>query len=83
VRRPCLRRTVCLSRLSEDRDVGSGAAALKSFLDRCPGGLAVWGAATGIDANSWPPFVFSGKIGKITLTIDRPKPSPEDIKKLS
>ena len=28
------------------------------------------------------PFKFTGKINKITLTIDRPKLSPEDIKKL-
>jgi arylsulfatase len=28
------------------------------------------------------PFAFSGKIEKITLTIDRPKLTPEDIKKL-
>ena len=28
------------------------------------------------------PFTFNGKINKITLTIDRPKLSPEDIKKL-
>ena len=28
------------------------------------------------------PFAFTGKIQKITLTIDRPKLSPEDIKKL-
>jgi arylsulfatase len=28
------------------------------------------------------PFAFTGKINKITLSIDRPKLSPEDIKKL-
>ena len=28
------------------------------------------------------PFKFTGKINKITLTIDRPQLSPEDIKKL-
>ena len=28
------------------------------------------------------PFAFTGKIGKITLTIDRPTLSPEDVKKL-
>jgi arylsulfatase A-like enzyme len=28
------------------------------------------------------PFAFNGKIGKITLTIDRPKLSPDDVKKL-
>jgi len=28
------------------------------------------------------PFTFTGKINKITLTIDRPQLTPEDIKKL-
>ena len=28
------------------------------------------------------PFTFTGKLDKLTLTIDRPKLSPEDIKKL-
>ena len=28
------------------------------------------------------PFEFTGKLDKLTLTIDRPKLSPEDIKKL-
>ena len=28
------------------------------------------------------PFKFTGKLNKLTLTIDRPKLSPEDIKKL-
>jgi arylsulfatase len=38
---------------------------------------------TGVnDADYQPPFKFTGKINKITLTIDRPKLSPEDIKKL-
>jgi arylsulfatase A-like enzyme len=38
---------------------------------------------TGVnDADYQPPFTFTGKITKITLTIDRPKLSPEDIKKL-
>jgi hypothetical protein len=38
---------------------------------------------TGVnDADYQPPFTFTGKIDKITLTIDRPKLSPEDIKKL-
>jgi arylsulfatase A-like enzyme len=38
---------------------------------------------TGVnDADYLPPFTFTGKIDKITLTIDRPKLSPEDIKKL-
>jgi hypothetical protein len=34
------------------------------------------------DADYDAPFPFNGTIGKITLTIDRPKLSPEDIKKL-
>jgi len=28
------------------------------------------------------PFKFTGKLGKVTLTIDRPKLTPEDEKKL-
>jgi len=28
------------------------------------------------------PFKFTGKLDKLTLTIDRPKLSPEDIKRL-
>jgi len=34
------------------------------------------------DTDYQVPFKFTGKIEKITLTIDRPKLSPEDIKKL-
>jgi len=34
------------------------------------------------DADYQVPFAFTGKINKITLTIDRPQLSPEDIKKL-
>jgi len=34
------------------------------------------------DADYEPPFTFTGKLNKITLTIDRPKLSPEDIKRL-
>lgn len=34
------------------------------------------------DEDYKPPFTFTGKIKKIALTIDRPKLSPEDIKKL-
>ena len=34
------------------------------------------------DADYRPPFNFTGKLDKVTLTIDRPKLSPEDIKKL-
>jgi hypothetical protein len=38
---------------------------------------------TGVnDADYQPPFAFTGKLNKVTLTIDRPKLSPEDIKKL-
>jgi arylsulfatase len=43
------------------------------------------GADTGspvADKDYQPPFRFSGKLDKLTLTIDRPKLSPEDIKKL-
>jgi arylsulfatase len=34
------------------------------------------------DADYKIPFAFTGKIDRITLTIDRPKLTPEDIKKL-
>jgi len=38
---------------------------------------------TGVnDADYLPPFVFAGKLNKVTLTIDRPQLSPEDVKKL-
>jgi len=38
---------------------------------------------TGVnDEDYQPPFTFTGKINKVTLTIDRPKLSPEDIKNL-
>jgi arylsulfatase len=38
---------------------------------------------TGVDDRDYqPPFAFTGKINKITLTIDRPKLTPEDEKKL-
>ena len=38
---------------------------------------------TGVnDADYQPPFAFTGKLNKVTLSIDRPKLSPEDIKKL-
>ena len=38
---------------------------------------------TGVDdRDSQVPFIFTGKLRKIALTIDRPKLSPEDIKKL-
>ncbi|MEA4856074.1 MAG: arylsulfatase [Solidesulfovibrio sp.] len=39
---------------------------------------------TGVnDADYQPPFAFTGTIGKITLTVDRPKLTPEDEKKLA
>ena len=34
------------------------------------------------DADYQPPFKFTGKLNKVTLTIGRPKLSPEGIKKL-
>ena len=38
---------------------------------------------TGVDdADYQPPFTFNGKIVKITLDINRPQLSPDDIKKL-
>jgi len=38
---------------------------------------------TGVnDADYQPPFKFTGKLNKVTLSLDRPKLSPEDIKKL-
>ncbi|MEW5838148.1 MAG: arylsulfatase [Pseudomonadota bacterium] len=38
---------------------------------------------TGVnDADYKPPFAFSGKFNKLTIKIDRPQLSPEDIKKL-
>jgi arylsulfatase len=43
------------------------------------------GADTGspvADEDYQTPFRFTGKLHKLTLTIDRPKLSPEDIKKL-
>jgi len=40
-------------------------------------------SGTGVnDADYKPPFNFTGKLNKVTLTIDRPKLSPDDIKKL-
>jgi hypothetical protein len=39
---------------------------------------------TGVnDADYQPPFRFTGKLIKVTLSIDRPKLTPEDIKKLA
>ena len=39
---------------------------------------------TGVnDRDYQPPFAFNGKIEKITLTIDRPKLTAEDEKRLS
>ncbi len=43
------------------------------------------GADTGTpvnDADYQVPFRFTGKLNKLTLTIDRPKLTPEDEKKL-
>jgi hypothetical protein len=38
---------------------------------------------TGVDDHDYQvPFAFTGKIAKITLTIDRPKLTPEDEKRL-
>lgn len=38
---------------------------------------------TGVnDSDYKPPFKFAGKLQKVTLTNDRPKLTPEDIKKL-
>jgi arylsulfatase len=38
---------------------------------------------TGVDDRDYrPPFAFNGTIEKLTITIDRPRLSPEDIKKL-
>jgi arylsulfatase len=38
---------------------------------------------TGVDDQDYQvPFAFTGKLEKVTLTIDRPKLTPEDIKKL-
>jgi hypothetical protein len=34
------------------------------------------------DEDYQPPFKFTGKLNKVTLALDRPKLSPEDIKKL-
>jgi hypothetical protein len=34
------------------------------------------------DKDYWVPFAFTGKINKITPAIDRPKLTPEDIKRL-
>jgi arylsulfatase len=35
------------------------------------------------DTDYQPPFAFTGKLHKVTLALDRPKLSPEDIKKLA
>jgi arylsulfatase len=38
---------------------------------------------TGVnDADYKPPFAFTGKLNKVTLTLDRPKLTPADIQKL-
>jgi arylsulfatase len=43
------------------------------------------GSDTGTPVNDQDyqvPFKFTGKLNKLTLTIDRPKLTPEDVKKL-
>ena len=35
-----------------------------------------------IDADYQPPFAFTGKLNRLTLKLDRPQLSPEDIEKL-
>ena len=43
------------------------------------------GAGTGTpvdDSDYQVPFAYTGKLSKLTLTIDRPRLSPEDIRKL-
>ena len=38
---------------------------------------------TGVDDRDYqPPFAFNGKLDKLTIAIDRPQLSPEDIKRL-
>jgi arylsulfatase len=38
---------------------------------------------TGVnDADYQPPFTFTGKLNQLTVKLDRPQLSPEDIKKL-
>ena len=38
---------------------------------------------TGVnDADYKPPFTFTGKVNKLTIKVDRPQLSPEDVKKL-
>ncbi len=38
---------------------------------------------TGVnDADYTPPFAFTGKLDKLTINVDRPKLSPQDVKKL-
>ena len=34
------------------------------------------------DADYKPPFPFTGKLNKLTIKVDRPKLSPDDIKEL-
>jgi len=34
------------------------------------------------DADYKPPFTFTGKLNKLTVKLDRPQLSPQDIKKL-
>jgi arylsulfatase len=38
---------------------------------------------TGVnDADYQPPFTFTGKLNKLTIKVDRPKLTPEDVKTL-
>ena len=38
---------------------------------------------TGVnDADYQPPFTFTGKLNKLTIKVDRPQLSPDDIKRL-
>ena len=68
-----------------------GAAVATQNMERSIPFILAWdenldvGSDTGTpvnDADYQVPFAFTGKINKITLSIDRPKLSPEDIKKL-
>ena len=39
---------------------------------------------TGVnDADYQPPFALTAKLNKLTIKLDRPKMTPEDVKKLS
>jgi hypothetical protein len=34
------------------------------------------------DADYQPPFTFTGKLDKLTIKVDRPQLSPDDVKRL-